>query len=576
MRAPPLQVGAALSVARQARATVFAAVGMTACAAVVVLVALRLAPNSPPVPGSPFEFTTPGLLCLIAVVVAGWLVVIDHPISAAGLILVSVASALPGLAAWSVPSAQLRAALLAASPLAVGGVALVTAGWRPQPTGVRILAAASLGLAFVSAAVHLLGYNPFADPGCSSTCESSTAIVASAIGTRSALGVSTVLLVLASAGVVVISWRCRATPNALRAGSTMSALLVTAAAFAHWASWTSAATPALEERLQALGAAVVALPALFVALHTRRVRRKTRDVLDRLAGSASLGGAAGAVTDIHFAVPYESRLVNSEGRHVQATECARCAILADVNGPSVHLVLDRRADHDEVLSLITPADLLGLENARLRAASLARLADLAASQRRIVEVADLERRRIEHDLHDGAQQRLVAVAMHLNSSRRPTVGTTARHLAAGEELVRHALSALRDLSHDSLAAVLTTEGLAAAVEEIAWASPLDVDLNMSFDAAKVPPAVQAAAYLTIKQGLGNVVAHSGGNRARVALLEDNAQLVAEVADDGHGGAVIGGGLTDIADRIGALGGQFQLNSSPRNGTTLTVRLPCES
>jgi signal transduction histidine kinase len=242
----------------------------------------------------------------------------------------------------------------------------------------------------------------------------------------------------------------------------------------------------------------------------------------------------------------------------------------------VRLVLSGWAEPGQVLSSLAPAGLLALENARLNAVGLVRLADVQASQRRIVEATDLERRRIERDLHDGAQQRLVAVAMHLSSARQRSLSGASDALIEGEAQIREALVALRRLAHDSLTAVLGTEGLEAGVEDLVAACPLRVEVQLALNAGPLPQPVQMAAYLTVAAGLDNVAAHARTDRAWVSVVQEAETLTVRVVDAGPGGAVVGRGLTAIADRVGALGGTFDLASDPQDGTTVTVRLRCGS
>jgi signal transduction histidine kinase len=133
--------------------------------------------------------------------------------------------------------------------------------------------------------------------------------------------------------------------------------------------------------------------------------------------------------------------------------------------PALRLVLGPRADPALTLAAISPAGRLALQNARLRAAGEFQVAAVRASRRRIVEAADAERRRIERDLHDGAQQRLVAVTMAMSSARSRADAATARALTTAEAHVRQALTALRTLSSESYSEVLAMEGLEAALED---------------------------------------------------------------------------------------------------------------
>ena len=277
---------------------------------------------------------------------------------------------------------------------------------------------------------------------------------------------------------------------------------------------------------------------------------------------------------IEFAVPHEHRWVDSTGRELPPAERQPAVVLNDTDGPALRLILSQRADAGHVAASITPAQRLALENARLRAVGVLRLTEVRASQHRIVELGDVERRRIERDLHDGAQQRLVAVTMQLSSARQRSGSAGAGPMAAGEAHVKRALAGLRELSHNSLAAVLTAEGLGAAIDDLVATSSLRIDLQHTFLESKLSGPVQTTAYLTIRAALDNVAAHAGVAHARVTIVETGGALVVSIVDRGRGGACMGIGLTAVADRVGALGGHLLLTSTPAGGTTLTAQLPC--
>jgi signal transduction histidine kinase len=388
------------------------------------------------------------------------------------------------------------------------------------------------------------------------------------------VGISACLTLAAAGAAVVVIIHSRGASSSIRSAGAAAAVLVALAAVLAWARWGVAGASSAEDLLQTLGTAVIVSAVLLALLRTSQVRRNVRDLVAQLAGSAPTG-PAGLVATVHFAVPHDGRWVTAAGQLVSSSPPGRCAVLSDAHGEAVRLVLGRWADARQVLSSITPAGRLALENARLQAAGLARLADVQASQRRIVEATDLERRRIERDLHDGAQQRLVAVIMQLSSAGRRS-GTPSAALAEGEACVRAALDALRDLSHDSFAEVLYAEGLTAAVEELAAKLPLRVDFDAVLSDRQLPAAVQMAAYVTVAVALDNVATHARTEQAHVTLEEQGDVLIVRVADSGQGGAVTGAGLTDVADRVGALGGSVAVTSRPGEGTEVVARLPCES
>jgi signal transduction histidine kinase len=249
-------------------------------------------------------------------------------------------------------------------------------------------------------------------------------------------------------------------------------------------------------------------------------------------------------------------------------------VVHDRTGPAIRLVSAPRSAPARILEALTPAGRLALQNARLRAAAAFQVSEIRASQRRIVETADAERRRIERDLHDGAQQRLVAVAMHLASARSRADPGTAVAIAAAERHVRQALGALRANSGEASGEVLATEGLAAALEDLTDRAAIDVDLRVALTGVAIAWPAQRAAVAAVAEGLHNATRHAATGRASVHVADDGAQLTVRVADAGAGGAVPGPGLLALADRAGALGGRFQVASPIGAGTAIVMSLPC--
>jgi signal transduction histidine kinase len=207
-------------------------------------------------------------------------------------------------------------------------------------------------------------------------------------------------------------------------------------------------------------------------------------------------------------------------------------------------------------------------------------AELKASRARIVEAGLAERRRLERNLHDGAQQRLVSLslAMRLARARLREAPEAAEALldAASEELAQ-ALEELRELARGIHPAVLTDRGLDAALEALTARVPLPVEVAAELD-ERLPPAVEAAAYYVIAEGLTNVVKYAHASEARVSVSRRNGSAVVEVADDGVGGADAGGGsgLAGLRDRIEALDGWLEIESEPGHGTHLRAEIPCGS
>lgn len=208
----------------------------------------------------------------------------------------------------------------------------------------------------------------------------------------------------------------------------------------------------------------------------------------------------------------------------------------------------------------------------------ARVVELARSRLRLVDAFEAERRRIERDLHDGAQQRLVALTMTLGLARLDAPpGPLAKQLARAHEEAGHALAELRELVHGIHPKVLTDYGLAAAVADAADRSPVPVDVALDL-AGRLPQAVESAAYFVVGEALTNVAKHSGAHRARVSGGHAAGRLWIEVRDEGRGGARAGAGsgLTGLGDRVAALDGRLSLSSPPGGPTLLRVEFPCES
>jgi signal transduction histidine kinase len=217
-----------------------------------------------------------------------------------------------------------------------------------------------------------------------------------------------------------------------------------------------------------------------------------------------------------------------------------------------------------------------VEHRRARALR-ARVDDLRDARERIIAAADEERRRIERDLHDGAQQRLVALALTLGLAeaqleRDPA--KAARLIAEAREEAQLAIKDLRDLAHGIHPAVLSERGLGAALESLATRSPVPVELTGA-PAAPIDPAVEAAVYFVTAEALTNIAKYARASQASICLSVDDGRLRVEVRDDGCGGADLatGTGLRGLRDRVDALDGRFELDSPPGVGTTVRVEIP---
>jgi signal transduction histidine kinase len=202
---------------------------------------------------------------------------------------------------------------------------------------------------------------------------------------------------------------------------------------------------------------------------------------------------------------------------------------------------------------------------------------LTASRARIVEASVAERRRLERNLHDGAQQRLVTLAVHLRiaqeSLREDPAAAEAMLSSVGEDL-KLALEELRELARGLHPAVLTDRGLEPAVQSLATRAPFPVEI------AGIPPvrldeSVEAAVYYLVAESLTNAAKHADASAARIEISTANAEVVVEISDNGSGGASMdrGSGLRGLADRIEALGGRFDLTSPRAGGTVVRATFP---
>ncbi len=231
-----------------------------------------------------------------------------------------------------------------------------------------------------------------------------------------------------------------------------------------------------------------------------------------------------------------------------------------------------------LVASVATAVRLTVENDRLQDEVRSQLAEVRASRMRIVEAADSERRRLERDIHDGAQQRLVALSIALGQARgRLAPGSDPALSAAltqASDEVRAALGELRELARGIHPAILTDAGLEAAVRSLAERSAVPATLDAALPGRFAAP-VEAAAYFVVSEALANAAKHAGATSVRISLRRDGSSLLAEVCDDGRGGAdpERGSGLRGLRDRVEAVGGRLEIDSPPTGGTAIRATLP---
>ncbi|MEQ4720298.1 histidine kinase [Nonomuraea sp. B19D2] len=205
------------------------------------------------------------------------------------------------------------------------------------------------------------------------------------------------------------------------------------------------------------------------------------------------------------------------------------------------------------------------------------LSEVLRSRARLVDAFEMERRRIERDLHDGAQQRLVSLSMTLGLARLdlPDDSPAGRLIGRAHDEAKQALAELRELIRGVHSQVLTDRGLGAAIRDVAGRSPVPVDVAVELD-GRLPPPVEVTAYYVVSEALANLAKHSRATRGAVAARVERGTLVVEVRDDGAGGAdpAKGTGLTGLADRLAVVAGRLSLSSPVGGPTLIRVEIPC--
>jgi signal transduction histidine kinase len=234
--------------------------------------------------------------------------------------------------------------------------------------------------------------------------------------------------------------------------------------------------------------------------------------------------------------------------------------------------------HEEVLPADTEARLVGFtELAATAVANAQAQAELAASRARIVAVGDAGRRRIERNLHDGAQQRLVTLVLQLREAQAAAgTGELAQRLEGAVTEVAGVLEDLGEIARGLHPAVLTDSGLRPALRALARRSAVPVSLDVRVK-GRLPEPVEVAAYYAVAEALTNMAKYAHASAAEVEATADEGVLQVRVRDDGRGGADFGhgSGLAGLKDRIEALGGRIWLHSPPGAGTTVQIALPLD-
>ncbi|HSB85958.1 MAG TPA: ATP-binding protein [Ilumatobacteraceae bacterium] len=308
---------------------------------------------------------------------------------------------------------------------------------------------------------------------------------------------------------------------------------------------------------------------LMVALDRGLTPEELRDELARTLGDDTLV----------VCFPSGDGFVDHHGQPVTPGTPGRAATPVEHDDELIavldHVVALR--EEPELLAATAAASRLALENARLNATVQAQLSQLEQSRRHLVEASDRERRRIERDLHDGAQQKLLSVALALGRERRRASQAGHHDTAAALHSIigdlETAVDELRSLARGLYPTVLTDHGLPAAVDALAQRTPLPLDVD--FTLPRLPTSTESTAYFVVVEALANTIRHAGATGVRVSGRVDEDDLEVTVSDDGIGGADVerGSGLRNLHDRARALGGSVEIHSPAGGGTTLTLRLP---
>jgi signal transduction histidine kinase len=435
--------------------------------------------------------------------------------------------------------------------------------WNPQATGCRPACPANVLMVDGSVRVYntVISVVTVISPGVTATVVALIAWrfwQARGYARRAMTGIIWVALPIA-AYIVILSFPDNlGLPSLLMYGFGPLILIAGPAAYAFGMFRTKSAR-------QAVGAALV-------DLEPGPSPGRLRDALARALGDPGL--------QLAMLAPDHRSYTDTNGNNVDSARLPAGRMLTPLE-PGRDAVLihheDLRHEPDLVKIAVTAAS-LALEHARLAAEVEAQLDQVRASRARIVEAGDAERRRLERDLHDGAQQRLVTLSLALGMARSRAAGGDPELeslIESASKEAREALAELRELARGIHPAVLTETGLAGAIEALVERSPVAVTIA-AVPGERLPAAIEATAYFVVSEALANVAKHVQSGSAEVAVRRFPGRLAVRVSDDGAGGArpELGSGLRGLADRVASVGGVLHLDSPPGCGTCLEADIPC--
>jgi signal transduction histidine kinase len=335
--------------------------------------------------------------------------------------------------------------------------------------------------------------------------------------------------------------------------------------------------------------AFAAIPIAFLVglLRTRLHRSAVADLVVQLNALPPPGTVRDAIAralgdpsvELAFWLQDEQRYVDSNGSaYALDVPPGRAVSHLDRDGRRMAALVHDAAlsDDPDLLNAVGAAASLALDNLRLQAELRAQLGEVRASRIRILEAGDAERRRIERDLHDGAQQRLLGIRLALQAARGRLNGATAEVddlLVEADTDVVGALDDLRSLARGLHPVILSDSGLGAALATLARRSSVPVELTVCD--GRFPSAVEAAAYFVSAEALANVAKHAHASRAAVSVTRAGPCVEIAVRDDGVGGAdESGAGLRGLRDRVETLDGHLRVESPPGGGTRVIAAIPC--
>jgi signal transduction histidine kinase len=460
---------------------------------------------------------------------------------------------------------------------------------RVQLTAGRVVVGTAYIEAFLATLGRALFRDPFFDADCWANCTDNVFLLRSLPSLARTIEVTDRWFAVAAAAALatLCVWRllmhsrpARRTLLPVAAPAMLLAAAITTHSIArHRVALEDPSDPVFFSIFVITSASVILLAAglVWASLRTRLQRRAVARIATNLGEApppGSLQSALGrAVGDpelrIAYWLPNSQRYVDANGRPVDEPVTAPGRVItALVRDDRRVALVSHAAGLPEIESEIGPAVRLALENERLQAEGLAQLAELRASRTRIIETGDAERRRLERDLHDGAQQRLLAVSYDIRVARSGADADgdvqTGSLLADALEGAQAALDELRELAHGIYPAILGEAGLAAALATLADTAPLQVEIG-EVPEERYPSSIESAAYLLVVEALEDAAARDA-TYAAVTAARDEERLVVTVEDDGSERA---SAMVRPADRVGALGGSLEVGPM-----ILRAEIPC--